>query len=58
MELKILTELTNILLYAATNHPFLFIVFELLIKAFWIMLFVYIVLRVCGVGKKKGENNE
>lgn len=55
MELEILTELTNILLYAATNHPLLFIVFELLIKAFWIMLFVYIVLRLCGVGRRKNE---
>lgn len=53
MELKILTEITNILLYAATNHPLLFILWELLIKAFWILLLVYIVLRLCGVGRRK-----
>lgn len=58
MELEILTEITNILLYAATNHPLLFIVFELLIKAFWILLLVYIVLRICGVGRRKDKNNE
>lgn len=53
MELEILKEITNILYYAATNHPLLFIVFELLIKAFWILIFVYVVLRLCGVGKGK-----
>lgn len=52
-EWTLLTEIANVLAYALSEHPILFILWELLIKAFWILLLVYVVLRICGVGKKK-----